>query len=403
MTSSVPPFISLPAHLADRAGEMPNKCALRCNTTQLNWAELDDCVTRCAAGLGELGIGPGSRAAMLTENSIECVVAFLAILRAGASAVPLSTMITSDVVQLLLDDSKARVLLVSKRYAALVETVWAMLAGSLPWRPVALDSHRTGWISIKELETQDAAAYYAPAIGPETEFNVIYSSGTTGQPKGIVHRHQMRSMQATLAERIQVSSESCIYLGVPFYSNWAMSAVTSWLPSGATLVIQEPFSARAFLRNYETSGCTHLFLVPTQITRILQHPHWHRSRPVRPALKLMSGSPTPLEIKQRLLSEWPGGFFEIYGLTEGGPTTLLPGHLHAGKLASVGRPRPEAEIRILDERDEPMPTGEIGEIVGHSYPMMDCYLNNVECDGCDSLARSGWALVSSFRRSGLPG
>jgi len=120
---------------------------------------------------------------------------------------------------------------------------------------------------------------------------------------------------------------------------------------------------------------THAFLVPVQITRLLAEPDFDHCVQGSDTLKFCAGSPLPVAAKREVLSRWPGGLVENYGLTEGAPATFLFAHLYPDKLGSVGTVVPGGELRIVDEFNHELPAGQTGEVVGRTPAMMDGYFN----------------------------
>jgi acyl-CoA synthetase (AMP-forming)/AMP-acid ligase II len=214
----------------------------------------------------------------------------------------------------------------------------------------------------------------AVAVGANDKFNIIYSSGTTGEPKGIVHSHRMRwvqMMRAGIASNYGASSVTII--STPLYSNTTLVSFLPTLAHGGRATLMEKFDPVGFLRLAEQHRATHAMLVPVQYRRIMAVPDFDRYDLSSFVMKNSTSAPFSAEVKADVLARWPGGLTEVYGLTEGGGACFLAAHLHPNKLHTVGTPAPGHDIRLIDEEGKEVPQGEIGEIVGHSPMMMSGY------------------------------
>ena len=209
------------------------------------------------------------------------------------------------------------------------------------------------------------------AIAPEQPFNIIYSSGTTGAPKGIVQSHRMRWRQFT-----RVSYDGAITLAsTPLYSNTTLVVVLPTLAHGGTVVLMPKFDAGAFLRLSERYRATHAMLVPVQYRRIMAREDFGAYDLSSYLLKFSTSAPFPAALKADVLRRWPGGLVEFYGMTEGGGSTMLAAHLFPDKLHTVGQPMIGHDIRLIDELGHEVETGKVGEVVGRSEMMMTGYHN----------------------------
>jgi acyl-CoA synthetase (AMP-forming)/AMP-acid ligase II len=212
-------------------------------------------------------------------------------------------------------------------------------------------------------------------VQPTDPFNIIYSSGTTGTPKGIVQPHGMRWAHVMRASRYGYGSDSVVLLATPLYSNTTLVAFLPALASGGHAHLMARFDALAYLQLAQALRATHTMLVPVQYRRIMSLPRFGDFDLSSLHAKLSTSAPFDAALKADVLARWPGGLVEIYGLTEGGGTCILDAHLHPDKLHTVGRPAPGHDIRLVDEQGQELPAGPstVGEIVGHSPGMMTGY------------------------------
>ena len=366
--------------IADFAARRPDKVALVQEGRTMTYGQLDARLNRVAQALIRLGIQKGDRVAILARNSVEYVEAFFGILRAGACAVPLPTMASPEALRLMLADSASKVLIVSAAYQALVAPFINSLAALLPGGAIGFDFGATrletagdsGWVNYRAwLEAASSRPVIVPVEGDD-DFNIIYSSGTTGTPKGILHSHAVRRNYYTMGNFDETTVN---IVATPFYAN---TTARFWLTTacrGGTNIIMPKFDAREFLRLVQAYRATHAMLVPVQYDRILRLPDFDAFDLSSLRYKACTSAPLRAPLKKQIVARLPGAMTEIYGLTEGGVKTVLEVNNTPDKWDSVGRPIPGSELKIIDAAGRELPPGAIGEVVGRSDSMMCGYLN----------------------------
>jgi long-chain acyl-CoA synthetase len=211
------------------------------------------------------------------------------------------------------------------------------------------------------------------AIDPDAAFNIIYSSGTTGEPKGIVQSHAMRWAYAARALRFGYGPDAVALLSTPLYSNTTLVVFFPALAHGGTVVLMPRFDASAYLQLAQAERATHTMLVPVQYRRLLAAADFDAHDLSSLRHKFATSAPFPAPLKAEVLRRWPGELVEFYGMTEGGGSCILEAHRHPDKLHTVGPPAPGHEIRLIDEQGRELPPGEAGEVVGRSAGMMSGY------------------------------
>jgi acyl-CoA synthetase (AMP-forming)/AMP-acid ligase II len=230
----------------------------------------------------------------------------------------------------------------------------------------------TGWSALCE---GCGAEPPGVTIRDDDLLNIIYSSGTTGVPKGIAHTHRGRrdwAYDLAIALRYHGGARTLATLGL--YSNISWVAMLCTFLAGGTLVVHERFDADEALATIERERITHTAMVPIQYQRIVER---LQARPgdVRSMQAMMScGSPLHAELRQEIFRLFPCGVIELYGLTEGVITTLDPEDA-PGRWSSVGRPLQGTDIRLIDENGGDVPTGGAGEIVSRGRITMPGYHN----------------------------
>ncbi len=364
-----PPVETVVDMIRARAKLRPNHEALVCGDTRLSWAMFDDRVNRVANALLRDGLNKGDRVAVLSPNSAAYAEILIGALRAGACMTPLSSMASSEALHKMLQDCGAKVLFLAKQYADLV----APFLADLPLRKIALDFSADGF---EDYETILAAASTSDPLIPidmKDPCNLIYSSGTTGTPKGILHDHWMRAAQMDRVHANGYDDDARTLLSTPLYSNTTLVSFLPTLVGGSTVHLMAKFDARRYLEIVESERITHTMLVPVQYKRIMDVPDFDDFGLGSMRLKFSTSAPLRADVKADVLARFPGKLVEYYGLTEGGGVTVLIADEHPDKLHTVGVPAPATEIKLIDSDGNEVAQGEVGEICGRSPTMMAGY------------------------------
>ena len=368
-----PEFVSIPIRVAQNATRFPDKAAVMCGGEVRSWRDFDRRIDKVARTLAGMGIGKGDKIAILAANSIEYLETFMGGLRAGACVVPLSTMAAADALEKMLDDCDAKLLFLSDRYRPLVEPYEERLAKLVPGGRIAYDFERPGWRGFEQWVAPASELAFDLPIDPLDDFNIIYSSGTTGLPKGILHSHAMRDILAVRFQAFDYGPDTISLASTPLYSNTTLVAVLATIGIGGTTILMLKFDVAEFLEIAQRERVTHAMLVPVQYQRLLAHPDFEKYDLGAFKAKLSTSAPLRAQVKADCLARWPGRLIEIYGLTEGGGSCTLEANLHPDKLHTVGKPGLGSEIVVLDEQGRVLPQGEVGELAGRAQLMMKGY------------------------------
>jgi long-chain acyl-CoA synthetase len=367
------PFLTLSDLIKDHAKERTTHTAVAQDERQLDYAALDAYIDRIAATLQRDGLKAKDALAICASTSIEYLAVFLAALRAGVAVAPLAPSSTPETIATMIADSSSKLFFLDKGVAEELKKV----EGSIKARRISLDDSNVGEPFSKWLAAEGAKPVHVN-IDPASAFNIIYSSGTTGTPKGIVQSHAMRWGQVQRASVIGYTPDAVTMVSTPLYSNTTLVSVFPTLAMGGTLVMMNKFDVDKFLKLSEKYRASHAMLVPVQYRRIMAHPDFDKFDLSAYKMKFSTSAPFAAEVKADVVKRWPGGLCEYYGLTEGGGTCMLVAHVHTNKLHTVGQPLPGHDMRLIDENGNEVGPGEIGEVVGASAIMMNGYHNNPE-------------------------
>ncbi len=338
----------------------------------LTWRALISRTNQVANGLAALGLKPGDRAAVLMGNSASTVEVLIGLMRAGVAAVPMNPGVTDDSIAAMMADAGVRALFLSEEHAARRLPLDQLASGGLIVRGGGAGQDYAAW--------RDAQSDADPGIRiePDRICNIIYSSGTTGLPKGIVHTHAQRTAWAyDVGQALRYDSAARTLAVVGLHSNISWVCMLCTFLAGGTLLVERHADPETFFGRVRDDHVSHTAMVPLMCQRLLDA--WPADPEDHASLRslMCCGSPLPAGVKGELLERLGGVLIELYGSTEGVITTLDPEDA-AGRLTSVGKPITGTDLAIIDGADRAVPAGEAGEIVGRGRFVMDGYWNRPE-------------------------
>ena len=365
------PQVYLPDLFATHARHYPGKNAVICGDQTRSWGTFVKNINRVANHLIKTGLQKGDTIAVMMGNGIEMLECLFGVVRAGGCVVPLSGLLTEDQLENLLSDCDAVAAFVSHDFQERAENLQPRLPMIATWIAQGFDVE--GWGSVANI--YETAPDTVPHVHHELHdnFNIIYSSGTTGLPKGIVQSHRARLHWAfSNAVEMGFSSDSRALTTTPLYSNGTWLMMLPTLFAGGTLYVMPTFNAGEFLTTVEREKITHTFMVPTQYLTVLERSELNKTDLSSLRTILSAGSPLRRDTKYEIINRISPCLYELYGFSEGFGSILKP-HQHAEKFDTVGTPVLGFEVRILDDDGKEQPPGVPGEIAGYGAGIMVAY------------------------------
>ncbi|MBI5258300.1 MAG: acyl--CoA ligase [Burkholderiales bacterium] len=365
-------FRDLPSLVHEHAVARPQAMALHDAERSITYAALDALIDRVAASLQRDGLAARDVIAICANSSIEYIAVFIGALRAGLAVAPLAPSSTPAQLADMVADAGARRLFLDDATAQALDGAQVTLAPGVARTRLGAtgrDQPLAEWLA------PEGAKPTPVTIDPAWAFNLIYSSGTTGTPKGIVQPHAMRWAHIQRAALSGYGADSVTLTATPLYSNTTLVSVIPTLAHGGTVVLMPKFDAGRYLALAQQHRATHTMLVPVQYQRLMARPDFGQYDLSSFRYKFCTSAPFHADLKADVLKRWPGALVEYYGMTEGGGTSILQAHLFPHKLHTVGQPAEGHDIRLIDEDGREVPRGEAGEVVGRSPGMMSGYHN----------------------------
>jgi long-chain acyl-CoA synthetase len=383
----------------------PEKIGVVGGDTRLNFAQLNSRVNRLANALPDLGLNRGDRFAVLNPNCYQYVEFYFAAAKAGTPIVPLNYRYGKDELTHVLNDSGAGVLFFGSQYTPLVD----QLAGEVetvhhvicidddpPNEKPEIKSDAKTYSEI--LETAPDSEPSVPSPDEDDTVVLGYTGGTTGRPKGVMttHRNIIASCYHTVIERFL--RHDTVFLNVPplFHAGDANSMFAFSL-LGATNVILDAFDPKKLLKTIETHRVTHVLLVPSMILLLLRFTEIEKYDLSSLQVVYYGTAPMAVEPLKKAMKAFGCGFSQTYGATETFvPISILKPEDHVlegseqafDRMGSAGREVVGVEVKIVDENDNEVPDGEIGEVIVRGNNVMKGYWKLPEMTR--EALRNGW-------------
>lgn len=370
----------------ENAARFPNKEAVIFGGLRLTYSKLNERINRLAWALKGLGLAKGDRVAILSLNCHQYVEVYGATAKMGYVHVPLNFRLVGRELSYLLTNSGASVFLVSSRYEGMAKSI---LPGLKQVKHlISFDGTDPDFLNCEALLAAASPEEPIESVSSDDLAYIIYTSGTTGLPKGAMLTHAGQLANTELMVRIlKLSDSDVVLVPLPLFHVGSLASLLPNLCVGARAIIMSSFDPGQVLKTVQEEQVTNLHIMPTMIIDVLNHPDLLKYDTGSLKTLMYAGGPMPLEYLKKAIEVFGPVLMGLYGQTESGPTTsylrreehLLSGPAEVVKrLGSAGQPVPEAEVKIVDEEDKPLPPGQVGEIVIRGKSLMKGYWQNPE-------------------------
>jgi long-chain acyl-CoA synthetase len=382
--------LNLASIVADSAAETPEAVAVRLGPLEHTYAQLDDRSARLSRLLRERGLEPGDRIGVMLPNVLEFPVAYYGVLRAGGIVVPMNVLLKRREIAFYLEDSGAKLLLAWHGFAGEAEAgateAGAELIEVEPEAFAELLGDREPDPDLIETDEEDTAV-------------ILYTSGTTGRPKGaeLTHFNLSRNSDISARTTSNIQAGDVVLGALPLFHSFGQTvSMNASMRVGATLTLLPKFEPGEALEIMQRDRVTHFYGVPTMYGALLHHPERERFDTSTLRLCITGGASMPVEVLRGFEQAFECEVLEGYGLSETSPVASSNHPGRPRKPGSIGTPLEEVEMKVVDENDQEVPQGEVGEIVIRGHNIMKGYWRRP--DATEEAMRGGWFHTGDMGR-----
>jgi long-chain acyl-CoA synthetase len=370
---------SIVTESARRSADAP---AVRLGGSELTYAELDERSARLATLLREKGVRRGDRVGVMLPNVLEFPISYYGVLRAGGVVVPMNVLLKRREIAFYLEDSGAKLILawhgfVEEARAGAAEAGAELIEVEPASFAQLLDGHEPTR-ELAETEEEDTAV-------------ILYTSGTTGKPKGaeLTHFNLSRNSEIAAQTTCEIGVGDVVLGALPLFHSFGQTvSMNASLRVGATLILLPKFEPGDALELMQRERVTHFYGVPTMYGALLHHPGRDGFDTSTLRICITGGASMPVEVLRGFEEGFGCELLEGYGLSETSPVACQNHPGRPRKPGSIGTPLQEVEMKIVDEDDNDVPQGEVGEIVIRGHNVMKGYWQRP--DATEEAMRGGW-------------
>ncbi|HLC30217.1 MAG TPA: long-chain-fatty-acid--CoA ligase [Dehalococcoidia bacterium] len=398
-----------PEFLDITAAIVPERLAIIFEDKRINYEQLAERVNRLATALAGLGVKKGDTVSLIQVNTHHCIETYFAVARLGAIYVPLNFRARPNEFEYMIHTADTKVVLAGERYVPIING----LKDKLPTveHCIALDGPADGWLEYEKLVTSHEPDPPYTEVEDEATTVLMYTSGTTGNPKGVMlHHHSFVSYVMTNVSPVDMETEERNILTVPLYHIAGTQAVMAAIYGGRTLIMQRQFEPAEWMALVQHEKVNRAMMVPTMLKQLMDHPDFHKYDLSSLKVITYGAAPMPLEVITKALEEFPGSqFINAFGQTETAATVtalapedhVIPPDLPEAervkrlkRLSSVGKALSDVEIKIVDEDGKDVPHDVVGEIVARGSRVMSGYWKDEE--KTKNTMRGGWIYTGDM-------
>jgi len=382
----------------------PDKCFLVEEGRRCTFGEFNRRTDALASGMLTRGLKPGQRVAVIQHNSIELLEVYFGAMKAGMVAMPVNVMLSPAEIGHILGDGAPSLVIVSADYLGKLDLAGLAQDGV---EVVVIDKEEQGAQSYENLLKSAGQAPPDPPLSDDDVALLIYTSGTTGMPKGVMltHRNLLCDSWATCVARCLGHDEVSL-VTAPLYQSGALGSMLGNTLRTNTVVLLNGFKPGQVLETIERERVSNALFVPTMLIKLLRYPELDRFDLSSMRTVIYGAAPMPVPVLRQVIDRFGWELMGACGATETGPAYIAflnrEDHRLDGdpakerRLASVGREGINAQVRILDEHDRPLPAGKVGEIVVRGPHIMKGYWNKPQ-ETAEAL-RGGWFHTGDLGR-----
>ncbi|MFE4202194.1 class I adenylate-forming enzyme family protein [Aneurinibacillus aneurinilyticus] len=383
--------------LARNARKYPNHEAIVDGANRITYQAFDRNVHALASGLRELGVMQGDKVVLFMPNTKEFLYTYVAVLRLGAVIVPVNARLAGTEIGSILDHSDAKAIVVHHSLFSTVESL------GLPTKILSIKTGEAaaGWFLLETLVSRPVLEEIVCEMREDDEATILYTSGTTGHPKGVVFTYRsILTVAIMMCIEMTMKPESRILHMMPLSHSAPLHLFfVSGMYVGATHVLSATFTPELLLEMTTTEKITHFFGAPVAYLFTAKHPRIAEYDMSAVEYWIYGGAPlSPQEVKTIHQAFGARNLVCVYGLTEAGPSgTLLKAEEHANKAGSIGsRAALNCELRIVDAQGRDVAMGEIGEIILYGEGTMKGYYKDEPLTA--AAIRDGWLYTGDMAR-----
>ncbi len=383
--------LNLASLLSESAKRSPDAPAIRLGEVELTYGELDDRSARLATLLREKGVERGDRVGVMLPNVPEFPVAYYGVLRAGAIVVPMNVLLKQREIAFYLEDSGAKMLLAWHDFCDQAGNGAAEAGAEL------VEVEPTTFATA--LAENEPTAGLAATAEDDTAV-ILYTSGTTGKPKGaeLTHANLARNADVSSRTTSEIGAGDVVLGALPLFHSFGQTvAMNASLSVGACLTLVPKFDPSEALATMQRDGVTHFYGVPTMYGALLHHPERESFDTSSLRICITGGASMPVEVLRGFEEAFGAKVMEGYGLSETSPVACSNHPDRERKPGSIGTPIEGVEMQVVDEKDQPVAQGEVGEIVIRGHNIMKGYWQRPEAT--EEAMRGGWFHSGDMART----
>jgi long-chain acyl-CoA synthetase len=367
--------MNLAQYLEDSARNHPDKIAVRYQGQPVTFQELDRTCNRLANGLTDMGLSPGERCVVMLPNTLESIIVYYALAKMGAVIISVNFLYRRHELEHIINDSNPKAFIGSEPYLGEISKIFKK--ETEPTIRLALGVSEEKDFRHLEKVYSDKIEYSTYPADDDDTLNILYTSGTTGAPKGVMltHRNLARTAKILAEMRGKMTPETVVIGVLPLYHVYGITSVMNVsMYLGLTVELFSQFDPEKVIQVVEKEEQTIIFAVPTMYNRLIQIAS--QKPPKRSSLKfcVSGGASLPVEFLHRFETLFKSKIYEGYGLTEA-PVCVENPYGKLTKPGSIGLPIPEFNARIVDENGTGVRPGEVGELTIKGPGVMKGYLN----------------------------